>query len=117
MDSSAPVKSGRRAAGSLESGTSGIASRKPAAAIGTLTRNTDPHQKCASSRPPMIGPIANPTPVVPDQMPIARCRCPLSGNMSVMIARVDGIITAAPMPILTRATINNPTDPENAAQV
>jgi hypothetical protein len=44
-DSTAPVRSGRSAAGFFESGTSGRAHSTPAAAIGTLIRNTDPHQK------------------------------------------------------------------------
>ena len=72
MDSTAPAKSGRSAAGFLESGTSGRAHSRPAAAIGMLIRNTDPHQKWASSNPPMIGPRAKPTPLVPAQKPIAQ---------------------------------------------
>ena len=32
-----------------------------------------------------------------------------------MIASVDGIISAAPTPMLARAAISMPTDPENAA--
>ena len=34
-----------------------------------------------------------------------------------MIASVDGIIIAPPMPMLARAAISMPTEPENAAQV
>ena len=117
IDSSPPARSGAAAAGFLESGTSGTAHAKPAAAIGTLIRNTDPHQKCASSRPPMMGPSAMPTPLVPAHSPMARCRSPPSRNMSVMIDNVDGMISAAPMPMLARAAISIPTDPENAAQV
>src|SRR5262249_55154872 len=45
MHSTAPARSGRNAAGFLESGTSGIAHSSPAAAMGTLIENTDPHQK------------------------------------------------------------------------
>ena len=45
MESTAPARSGRKAAGFLESGTSQIAHSRPAAAIGTLIKNTDPHQK------------------------------------------------------------------------
>jgi len=52
IDSTAPAMSGRSAAGFLESGTSGTAHSSPAAAMGTLIRNTDPHQKWASSTPP-----------------------------------------------------------------
>jgi hypothetical protein len=62
MDISAPTRSGGRAAGFFESGTSGSANATPSAAIGTLIRNTDPHQNLASSKPPTIGPSAMPSP-------------------------------------------------------
>jgi hypothetical protein len=45
IDSTAPARSGRSAAGFLESGTSGTAHSSPAAATGTLIKNTEPHQK------------------------------------------------------------------------
>ena len=35
--------------------------------------------------------------------------------MSVMIDRVEGIISAPPMPMLARAAISRSTEPENAA--
>jgi hypothetical protein len=35
--------------------------------------------------------------------------------MSVMIDRVDGTISAPPMPMLARAAIRTPTEPEKAA--
>ena len=46
---------------------------------------------------------------------MARWRSPVSRNMSVMIDRVEGIIRAAPMPMLARAAMSMPTEPENAA--
>ena len=42
--------------------------------IGTLTRNTEPHQKCSSRRPEATGPIAAPAPEMPAQMAIALAR-------------------------------------------
>src|ERR1700687_3541606 len=45
MDISAPATSGASAAGFFDSGISGSAHAMPRAAIGTLIRNTDPHQK------------------------------------------------------------------------
>ena len=36
--------------------------------------------------------------------------------MFVMIDNVDGMISAPPMPMLARAAISMPTEPENAAQ-
>ena len=65
----------------------------------------------------MIGPRAMPTPLVPAQKPIARCRSPASRNRSVMIDSVVGIISAPPIPMLARAAISMPTEPENAAHV
>jgi hypothetical protein len=116
MDSSAPAKSGRSAAGFFDSGISGSAHAAPTTAIGTLIRNTDPHQKWASSSPPMIGPSETPRPVVPAHRPMARCRSAGSRNTAVMMARVEGIIIAPPTPMLARAAISRPTEPENAAQ-
>jgi hypothetical protein len=57
IDSAAPARSGRRAAGFRESGISGIAHEKPITATGTLIRNTDPHQKrrpAAARRTPAL---------------------------------------------------------------
>ena len=65
MDSNPPAGSGWSAAGFLESGTSSSAPTNPATTIGTFTRKTEPHQNLASSRPPAIGPIAMPSPMVP----------------------------------------------------
>ena len=112
-----PSQSTLRGAGLRESGTSGTASAIPANATGTLMRNTEPHQKWASSRPPTIGPSASPAPLVPDQNPSARWRSPASANMFVMIDSVEGMISAAPIPIPARAAISMPTLPEKAAQV
>ncbi len=117
MDRPEPTRSGGRATGSLESGSSGTDSSSASTTIGTLTRNTEPHQKCASSRPPTIGPSARPTPEVAAQMPKARCRSRLSGNMFPMMDSVDGLISAAPMPIEARAAISAPIEPARAAQV
>jgi len=72
MDRTAPVTSGARAAVFLESGTRKMAAMRPAAAMGTLIRKTEPHQKWLSSRPPMIGPSATPMPLVPAHRLIAR---------------------------------------------
>ena len=98
-DSVAPTRSGRLACSLRESGTSGSAHRIPAAAIGTLSRNTDPHQKCSSNSPPTNGPMAIAEAARAAHNPIARWRSAESRNMSVMIASVDGMISAAPTPI------------------
>ena len=85
--------------------------------IGTLMKNTDPHQKFSSSQPPVIGPAATAMPLTALQMPIALARSPGSVNTLVRIASVAGKISAAPMPISARPTISasaDPTDPANA---
>ncbi len=98
-DRTDPTGSGRGADGLRESGTSRVAHTRPATANGTLTQNTEPHQKCSRRRPPATGPMAIPSPLVAARTPIALRRSPGSRNMSVMIDRVDGIIIAAPAPI------------------
>src|SRR5579872_1594649 len=59
--------------------------------MGTLTRKTEPHQKCERSQPPTTGPIATPRPEVPDQMPMARARSGGFVNTFVRIDRVEGM--------------------------
>ena len=73
------------------------------AATGTLTMNTEPHEKCSSSQPPEIGPAATPTPTIAAHSPIAFARFTGSVKMLVISDRVVGKITAAPMPIAARA--------------
>ena len=58
--------------------------------IGTLTRNTEPHQKCSTRSPPASGPMATPSPETPAQMPMARPRSRLSWNVLVRIDSVLG---------------------------
>ena len=116
MDRTAPARSGALAFAFLESGTSQTAASRPTAAMGTLMRKTEPHQKRASSRPPMIGPRATPTPLVPAHRPIARWRSAGLANMLLMMDSVEGIISAPPTPMLARAAMRVPTSPEKAAQ-
>ena len=54
------------------------------AAIGTLTRKTEPHEKCSSSQPPLIGPAATPTPTIAAHSPIAFARFTGSAKMFVI---------------------------------
>ena len=117
IDSTAPQGSGGSAAGFFESGTSSRAPANAAATIGTLTRNTEPHQNRASSRPPAIGPIAMPSPMVAAQAPMARARSAGSRNTSLTIDSDAGIVSAAPAPITARHAISRSTEPENAAPI
>ena len=44
---------------------------RPIATIGMFTRKTEPHQKCSSSKPPVIGPSPMPSAETPAHTPIA----------------------------------------------
>ena len=75
------------------------------AATGTLTRKIEPHEKCSSSQPPVIGPAATPTPTMAAHSPMALARFTGSVKMLVISPRVVGKMTAAPTPIAARAAI------------
>ena len=83
------------------------------ATTGRFTWNTDPHQKRPNSQPPITGPRTIPSPATPAHTPMARPRS-FSGNTSVMIERVDGMISAAPIPIAAREPIRTSAEPANA---
>ena len=102
MERTAPMGSARRVRGFLEFGTSHRAASKPRRAIGTLMRKTEPHQKWAKSNPPRTGPIATPSPDVPDQMPTARTRSRSPGKTFVRMDKVPGMRAAAPTPMTAR---------------
>ena len=61
-----------------------------------------------------MGPMAIPSPVVADQIPMARPRSSGARNTSLMTARVAGMMQAAPRPAIARAPIRVSTDPEKA---
>ncbi|MNS65769.1 hypothetical protein D3C72_989500 [compost metagenome] len=84
------------------------ASGKAISTIGTLTRNTEPHQKCSSSAPPSTGPKAAPPEATEAQMPMARARSFSSQKLSRISDSVAGIIMAAPTPSSARAAISMP---------
>ena len=106
IDSTAPIGSGRLGCGLRELGTRKAAAIRPAAATGTLTRKTEPHQKWTRRNPPRMGPMATPSPAVPDQIPMARARSPSPVKTLVRMERVQGISAAAPTPITTRAAVS-----------
>ena len=74
----------------------------PRAMIGTLTRNTEPYQKCPSSKPLPTGPIAPAAPVVAAQIAIALVRSS-GGKTFTRIDSVDGMMNAAPTPMSAAA--------------
>src|SRR6476620_305673 len=104
-DSIKPGTSTGGAAGSREVGTNRTPPAMATAATGTLTMNTEPHQKCSSSQPPEIGPAATPTPTIAAHNPIAFARFTGSMKMLVINDNVVGKMTAAATPIAARAAI------------
>jgi hypothetical protein len=83
------------------------------ATTGTLTRNTEPHQKCSRSHPPITGPRMMPNPATPAHTPMARPRS-RAGNTLVMMERVEGMIRAPPIPMAAREAISTLAEPAKA---
>ena len=73
---------------------------------GTLIRKTEPHQKWASSVPPVTGPTPRPRADTPAQMPIALRRSSLSRKTFVRIDSVEGMMNAPPMPMSARVKMS-----------
>ena len=113
IDSSTPTGSSRPGVGFRESGTSRAISTSAMATIGTLTKNTEPHQKCASSRPPVTGPMAIARPTAPAQIPIAFGRS-VGSKTFEMIDSVDGSTAAPLIPISARNAISSSGEVANA---
>ena len=102
-----PSGSKRPAWGSRDVGheqAAGDAGRR--STIGTLTRKTEPHQKCSSSQPPATGPSATAMPGSPAQTPMALARSLGSVKTLVRMASVAGKMRAAPTPMAARAAIS-----------
>ena len=106
MDSGTLSRSKRPGAGFLDSG-SRIGPRTSRSTIaGRFTRKTEPHQKCSTRTPLMTEPSAMPAVITPDHRPIALERWAGSVKSVRMIASVDGIRVAPPMPSTARAAIS-----------
>ena len=82
---------------------------------GRLMRNTEPHQKCSSSTPLMIGPTVTPAVRAADQIATALVRSTSSWNRLRMRARVDGIRVAPAIPSTARAAMSISADCAYAA--
>ena len=104
VERKAPTRSRRGAAGSAELGTNRAAAIIPTTITGTLMRNTEPHQKCWSSRPPAMGPTATPTPATPAHIPMAFSLSWGSTKTLVRIESVAGMTSAPPTPMSARVT-------------
>ena len=73
---------------------------------GTLTRNTEPHQKCSSRKPEATGPMAAPPPAMPAQTAMALGRSS-GGKTLVRMDSVAGMTKAAARPITARAPMTS----------
>ena len=82
--------------------------------IGTLTRKIDPHQKCSSRMPPVIGPMPMPMADTPAHTPMALPRSSGLVKTLVMIDNVDGMMNAPPTPISARVAMSVLAEPANA---
>lgn len=82
---------------------------------GMLMMKTDPHQKCCSRIPLMIGPSALPTTAMVPQTAMAMLRSRSSSKVTRIRASVAGIIAAAPTARKARAAIRASGLVENAA--
>ena len=78
-----------------------IPTMTPTATMGTFTRNTEPHQKWSSRKPPTTGPMARP--IAPNTVHAAIAAPRSSGGYSVATMASAGAITpAAPTPMRAR---------------
>src|SRR5215469_2639588 len=90
---------------SLDSGTWRTPAAMITAATGRLIAKISRQDTAWTSHPPRNGPIAVATPDRPDQAPIALPRS-AGANDASMMARLPGVISAAPIPCTARAAIS-----------
>ena len=83
---------------------------------GRLMRNTEPHQKCSSSTPLMIGPTVTPAVRATDQIATALVRSASAWKRLRISARVDGIRVAPAIPSTARAAMSISADCAYAAR-
>ncbi len=105
--STAPRRPGRAgpAPGPSTSARGTSRRRARSAGSGTLTRKTEPYQKCPSSQPLATGPMAPAAPVTLAQIAMALVRSS-GGKTLTRIDSVDGMMNAAPTPITARQAMS-----------
>nr|BFF24982.1 hypothetical protein GCM10025732_29470 [Glycomyces mayteni] len=92
--------------GSFDSGSSSGAAIITAIDTGAAMRNTEPHQKCSRSQPPMIGPAAAPAENPEAQIAMANLRWRPSSKRFRMSASVVGMSVAPARPRNARAAMS-----------
>ncbi len=98
IDNTMLSRSMRPGRGSRDSGSSRTAATRKIRMIGTLMKNTEPHQKCSSSQPPTTGPSAAPPANIAAQVAIASRRSSPCVKMLRINDSVDGIRVAPNTP-------------------
>src|SRR5256885_1574263 len=106
MTCNEPMKSQGRCEVAVPAGISQPARGRASSTMGTLIRNTEPHQKYSSSSPLTTGPKAAPPEATEAQMPMASARSRSSAKLRRIRDSVAGIIMAAPTPSSARAAIS-----------
>src|SRR4051812_39334574 len=104
IDNTAPSGSSAPGWGSFDFGRRMWPATSAPMMMGTLTKNTEPHEKGSSKKPKATAPTAAPAPEMPAQKAMALPRS-LAGNTFVRIDKVAGMMNAAPMPITARPMI------------
>ena len=94
--------------GSRDSGSSRGPASSSGSSSGTASRNTEPHQKCSSRKPPTMGPSAAPPLKPAAQMAMAVRRSAWSVKMLRINDRVAGISIAPKNPMAARAAMSAP---------
>src|SRR3989475_6222429 len=107
MTCNEPMKSQGRCEVAVPAGISQPARGRASSTMGTLIRNTEPHQKYSSSSPLTTGPKAAPPEATEAQMPMASARSRSSAKLRRIRDSVAGIIMAAPTPSSARAAIRS----------
>ena len=102
-----PGISSLRATSETDSRTVRVAVKKAITPMGTFRKNTDCHPRCSTISPPTVGPRASARPDIPAHRPMARARS-CGGNVTVMIDRVPGMRSAAPIPWMARNAMSCP---------
>ena len=115
MTCNEPMKSQGRCEVAVPAGISQPARGRASSTMGTLIRNTEPHQKYSSSSPPTTGPKAAPPEATEAQMPMASARSRSSAKLRRIRDSVAGIIMAAPTPSSARAAISRAGEGAKAA--
>ncbi|SKZ34000.1 Uncharacterised protein [Mycobacteroides abscessus subsp. abscessus] len=107
----------RRSTTAVSAGRSRGATTSSTAITGTLIKNTDPHQKCSSSRPETIGPTATPPASTAFHAAIALARSASSRKMWRINASVDGMSVAPDTASTARARISSEAVGAKAARI